>query len=222
MTAASMTPQEQKKRDKRLGVGYSITSVLLVSALVFFGVQFRWDSAIGKTIASLPSIAQSVLSGRGIPLSDEDSKRVLQEGYAILAEYDAQVAVYASRFNAEYLADDDTRMLLYDDLEVLVEELTSDECGLYWLKSGARPVSEDYQATQEKLDACRNYLSQYFSMLSQAMGVSLQYTDPFSQEEIDEIWSPIAVANDEEGQNVYMVEFERVYEEANPDAVATE
>ena len=218
----TITPQERKKRDKRLGIGYSVGSIVIVGLLLFFGFQYHWGQSIIKAGNDFPAIAQSIMSGKGIPLSNEESKAVLQEGYTILGEYNSQVAAYAERFNAEHLADDETRQRLYDDLEKQVNALTSADCGLYWMKSDAKAVSEPYQNTLTNLDQCRHDLYQYFEMLLKAMTISLDYCEPFYQEEIDEMWAPISAANNEEGQNVYLAEFNELYPKSDPSSVEVE
>ncbi|MBQ9002002.1 MAG: hypothetical protein IJ087_09130 [Eggerthellaceae bacterium] len=217
--AETITPQERMKRDRRLGIWYSIGSIVIVGLLLFFGSRYHWGQQFINAITGLPAIAQSVAAGKGIPLSNEESKAVLQEGYSILGDYNAQASAYAERFNAEYLADNETRERLYDDLEAQVEALTSSKCGLYWMKSDAQSVSEPYQATLSNLDQCRHDLYQYFNMLLEAMEVSLEYVEPFYQEEIDEMWAPISAANNEEGQNVYMLEFNELYPQSDPSKV---
>ena len=186
---------------------------------MFFGIQYHWGRGLASAISSFPTIVRSVASEKGIPLSNEESKAVLQDGYTILGEYNEQASAYAERFNAEYLADNETRQRLYVDLESQVDALTSAKCGLYWMKKDAQSVSEPYQAALDNLDQCRHDLYQYFDMLLEAMDVSLEYVEPFYQEEIDEMWAPISAANNEEGQNVYMVEFDELYPKSDPSSV---
>ena len=220
--ASTVTTQEQRQRDKRLGIGYSISSVVIVSLLLFFGSRYNWGQKFVTAMNDLPTVVQSVIAGKGIPLSNEESKTVLQEGYSILGNYNAQASAYADRFNAEYLADDETRQRLRDDLRTQVQALASEKCGLYWMKKGARSVSQPYQATLINLDKCRLDLYEYFNMLLNAMEVSLNYVEPFYDEEIDEMWAPISAANNEGGQNVYLVEFNDLYPKSDPSAVKVE
>lgn len=219
MVEAIITPRERKQRDKRLGIGYSIGSVALVGLLLFFGMQYHWGRLFMNAISEFPAVVQSVIAGKGIPLTNEQSQAVLQDGYSILADYTSQALAYSERFSAEYLADNETRKQLYDDLKTQMNDLSSARCGLYWMQRDAQSVSEPYQGTLTNLDQCRYDLYQYFGMLLEAMEVSLQYDEPFSQEAIDEMWVPISAANNDEGQNIYLAEFNELYSESDPSNV---